>query len=208
MPYKRELDERELNSSFDRGIDSALANYAEPDAGLEGRVLARIAEVRAEEEMPSLRRWLPWAIALPVAACTLLIVALLLRFAGQSPVPPVLYSHKPPAQMAPESAMVQAPQIPERRTEPRPHLVASRAASRNAQQTASKPAPLPKLDVFPTPQPLTPEEQALVHYVTNTPPSERKTLLAVQNQSDAPLSIAAIEIPPLQPLDKTDTKGN
>ncbi len=205
MPDKRMPDELELDRNFDRLIDSALANYAEPDAGLEGRVLARIAEVRTEEGIPSRRRWFPWAVALPVAACALLIVALLLRlFVPQTPArQQVQRNPAPQTQALPENARMQAPHIPARRPEPQPHLAAVRTVSRNAQQTASETAPPPKLDVFPTPQPLTAEEQALIHYVTNTPASERNTMLTAQKQSDAPISIAAIEIKPLEPSNKT-----
>ena len=68
-----------------------------------------------------------------------------------------------------------------------------------------KAAPLPKLDVFPTPQPLTAEERALVAFAANAPKPELKAVVDAQPQADAPLSIAAIEI---QPLDSPDQGGN
>jgi hypothetical protein len=61
---------------------------------------------------------------------------------------------------------------------------------------------LPKLDVFPTPQPLTPEEQALVAFAVRAPESERKSFIEAQRQAEAPLRIAAIEIPPIDSPDK------
>jgi hypothetical protein len=67
---------------------------------------------------------------------------------------------------------------------------------------AAKSAPLPKLDVFPTPQPLTPQEQALAVFAIHGPEPERKALAKAQQQIDAPLSIAAIHIPPVQSPDK------
>jgi hypothetical protein len=64
---------------------------------------------------------------------------------------------------------------------------------------AATAAPLPKLDVFPTPQPLTPEEQVLAVFAAKAPLTERQALLDAQKQADAPLSIAALQIQPLDP---------
>jgi hypothetical protein len=64
---------------------------------------------------------------------------------------------------------------------------------------------LPKLDVFPSPQPLSPEEKALVSFAARAPEPVRQALIDAQTQADAPLNIAAIEI---QPLDPPDQGGN
>ncbi|HEV2136758.1 MAG TPA: hypothetical protein VGR47_21240 [Terracidiphilus sp.] len=66
-------------------------------------------------------------------------------------------------------------------------------------ESAARAAPLPKLDLFPTPRPLSAEEEALVNFAAKAPKTERESLLAAQEQADAPLSIAAIEIKPLEP---------
>jgi hypothetical protein len=55
----------------------------------------------------------------------------------------------------------------------------------------------PKLDVFPTPQPLTPEEQVLVAAATDSSPVVQAALQTPQITGDAPLSIASLDIPPL-----------
>jgi hypothetical protein len=73
-----------------------------------------------------------------------------------------------------------------------------------SRHTTHKPAPLPKLDVFPTPRPLSPEEQAMVRFVATTPPSEIQAMQKAQQQQDEPLHIAAIVIQPLKPLDETE----
>jgi hypothetical protein len=65
--------------------------------------------------------------------------------------------------------------------------------------------PLPKREVFPTPQPLSPEEQAFVEFAARAPETERQLFIEAQKRDDAPLSIAAIEI---QPLDPPDHGGN
>ena len=54
-------------------IDSALATYADPgpDSGLEDRVLVTLAAVRTNTSRVRThwrRRWLPWAVAIPIAA--------------------------------------------------------------------------------------------------------------------------------------------
>ena len=61
MPEDRELDQL---------IDTALSTYAEPRAGIEARVLAHLST------QPTHRHWLPWAIALPIAACIALLLML------------------------------------------------------------------------------------------------------------------------------------
>lgn len=196
------LDDRD---NLDLLIDSALANYAEPKAGLEDRVLtqleAHLASTRANEIMPTRKRWLPrlpiWTIAFPLAACAILIVILLPRT-----------THRPPAQQAQrnaaqtQSAQNNTTPQPSRPREhhTQPHLVAARVS----RHTAHKPAPLPKLDVFPTPRPLSPEEQAMVRFVATTPPSEIQAIQQAQQQEDKPLHIAAITIQPLKPLDETE----
>jgi hypothetical protein len=58
--------------------------------------------------------------------------------------------------------------------------------------------PLPKLDIFPTPQPLTPAERALIQFAERTPVAERKALIEAQQQPDRPLNIAAIRIQPIE----------
>jgi hypothetical protein len=61
---------------------------------------------------------------------------------------------------------------------------------------------LPKLDVFPAPQPLTPQEQALVVFVAQAPETGRKAFAEAQQKIGTPISIAAIHIPPLESPDK------
>jgi hypothetical protein len=76
---------------------------------------------------------------------------------------------------------------------------------RSAQATSpvqnAQAAPLPKLDVFPTPQPLTAEERALVVIVTQTPLPAREALVEAQSLDAQPVRIAEIHIPQLEPPD-------
>lgn len=174
-------------------IDSALTTYGDPgpDSGLEQRVLARVA---AEAASSPLRRWLPWAIALPVAACLLIFVISRLEI-SHSPD-----THSTGVTQASEPAAARP--VPQPALQPAPARRGESAARKSRPQSvaiAAKSAPLPKLDVFPTPQPLTPEEQALVAFVRQAPASEHQALLEEQEKKNEPLRIAAIHIPPLEP---------
>src|SRR5947209_1850246 len=70
MPEKDQLDLL---------LDSALATYADPgpDSGLEQRVLAELESGRQSGQQrratAGTRRWLPWAIAVPIAAGLLIL---------------------------------------------------------------------------------------------------------------------------------------
>ena len=181
------------HDDLDLLLDSALTTYGDPgpDSGLEQRVLTRVA---AEAAPLPLHRWLPWAIALPVAAC-LLIFVISMPKVSHSPdthsTGVTQASEQAAARPVPQPALQPAParrgELAARKS--RPHSVAS----------AAKSVPPPKLDVFPTPRPLTPEEQALVAFATQAPESERLALLEAQKIKDEPLHIAAIHIPPIEP---------
>jgi hypothetical protein len=169
-------------------IDSALSTYADPGPGLDQRILSRIATQTAPKPR---RRWLPWVIALPVAACLLILLV---------PSP-----HKPapaPSGLANQARPLQQP----------PVTIASRPALGPASPTSGKirvpqpqpvalaanPAALPKLDVFPTPQPLTPQEQALAICIRKAPASELQALIQAQKQ-DEQLLLASNKPHPLDP---------
>lgn len=195
---------REKNDDFDilPGvlIDAALATYADPgpDSGLDRRVMARIAEARiSAEASPRRRRWLPWAIALPAVACLLLF---LLMLSGPKPLHPpasgpaqARQSQEPPTR-AEQSASPTTPQAAAARSVKAP----GRRHRRRSQALAAKAIPLPKLDVFPAPRPLTPEEQALVEFAAHATKAERESFFAAQQQADEPLHIAAIQIAPIE----------
>ena len=179
-------------------VQSALASYADPGAesGLEGRILARIA---AEGAPVARRRWLPWAIALPVAAGLLL---LLLLSGHRQKVPQFGQQFQVPS--APQSEVADAgkgtPTVhyPTRKKNSGEGLSPQRIRE---SAHAAKDVPSPKREVFPTPQPLSPEELALAEFGASATETERQTFIEAQKQNDAPLTIAAIEIKPLDPPD-------
>jgi hypothetical protein len=182
-------------------IDSALATYADPgpDSGLEDRVLVTLAAVRTKTLRERRRwrtRWLPWAVAIPIAA------GLLFLWLSPRRDKPLPASERQEARSAPPKAI--APRI-NSSNEVRPH-VPRRYVIRSVQPTTpvqtAQAAPLPKLDVFPTPQPLTAEERALGVVVTETPLPAREALVEAQSLDAQPVRIAEIRIPPLEPPDQ------
>lgn len=198
--HEHDDDRVEPGAEFDLLLRSSLETYADPGSksGLAERVLARIA---AEGEGGRARRMNPWAIALPVAAC--LIIAILL-LASKSVHHSAISSDEARVTLPKSTdagriadrggAIENSPSVAARRNkESRPLRHSTRAAA-----TATE-ARLPKLDVFPAPHPLTPAEQALVAFVARAPEAERKSLVETQKQLDAPLTIAALEIQPLEP---------
>lgn len=211
----REKDEIDLL------LDSALSTYADPGvhSGLEDRVLAAVAAARNAGErrrfLAVRSRWLPWAIAFPVVASLVLwVVVEKMKDAppiqteqarGQSigaPAPADRLTSSserhPSGAEAPFKAIRHAARL-----KPCPFKTLSaglESCPTEATDVANQ-APLPKLDVFPTPEPLTPQEQALAVIVAQTPAPELQALVAAQKQDEAPFPIAATHIPPLEPPD-------
>ena len=191
------------NDDLDRMLNSSLSNYGDPgaDTGLAERILARVSSEQSPSR--SAPRWrsgfLLWA-ALPAAACVLLTL-LVLRSAGPRiahpsaslPQPSSTSSGSKTPAVANITPAQKTPLIARHRTAPRPTIAVAKAAAR------------PKLDVFPLPQPLSPEEQALYAFATQVPEKQRQAILDAQKNADAPLDIAAIHI---QPLEISDTGKN
>jgi hypothetical protein len=168
----------ENNDDLDRMIDSALAGYssAQPLAGLEERVLNRV-------RLSARRRVIAWAVAGAVVA-SLVVAAIFVR------MPRV------PATAIHDTAAVETP------APPRPVLQESQVApkrrwGRAATKGAEPPRPLPKLEAFPVPTPLTAEERALLALVEHHP-DEAMRLVAKRRESNKPIEIDPIQIAPIQ----------
>jgi len=182
-------------------LDSALSTYAEPRSGLEERVLNGLAEGRLAPPAKSrqtpfpVRRWIPLAVGLAVAACLLLVLMV------HNSTRPREIEARNPASSQPQPHRTIAP--PSNTAGEPTHLAFARTVKPRAQHSAPvQQAALPKLDVFPAPQPLTPQEQALVVFVAQAPETERKAVVEAQQQIETPISVAAIHIPPLESPDK------
>ena len=189
MPERDELD---------RLIDSELARYAEPRAGLEQRILARVeADAVRRPGIPG--RWQRWVLA--GAMATMAIAAVFVSTSRQST--PNETSATTARTMRPRPAPITTAKepVPEIHVQVRPlPRVAKMQHSgiRIPVQTAgANRSRYPKLDVFPAPQPLSEEEQALVAIATTPAATARENLMASQSQVGAPLQIAAIDIQPI-----------
>jgi hypothetical protein len=61
-----------------------------------------------------------------------------------------------------------------------------------------KSQPLPKLEVFPTPTPLSPQEEALAAFVKYGPPAVQRAVLEDQKHWDDPIIVADLREQPVQ----------
>ena len=190
----REKDE------LDSLLDAALVTYADPspDSGLEQRVLARISAENFAASAPApRRRWLPWGIALAGACCLLFFVVI----SAQKRI-------HPPIHNAQSAKLANTPPAVTTQHGPTP-IVSHSAFNHGANRTMAKvhrqpieithkSPPLPKREVFPTPEPLTPQEQALVAFAAQASKPEIQALVQARQEAEAPLAIAALHIQPLE----------
>ena len=152
---------------LERWLDDALAQYAagEPRSGLEDRVLARVT---AQE---SRKRNLGWRDVVVVASAA--ILAFVTFWAGRYQPNPV--AEKSTAVEAPIQSANVIPEIPARSLG---HTPGSRRPNRNViRRTVST----PKLDQFPSAQPLNDQEKMLARFVQQFP---RKAALIARAQTD------------------------
>ena len=184
---------------FDRLINSALDTYAGADSGLEQRVLARI--VVGRESAPRLRS-IVWAATLAATACLLLLMALMHARPARSPAANAF--NRSPLQQVPDAEARLEPRTVQRRSRLPHHMQAESAAGKRVARR------LPKRDIFPTPQQLSPAEQVLVDFAAQAPKAEREAFLEDQKQASGPIAIAAIRIAPIEipPLELPHTGEN
>jgi len=153
------------DQEFDRELDAVLARYAavEPRAGLESRILANL---RADAAKVSNPVWWRWGLA-GLAAAVVITGALAWRTSNRS--------HPVKASRSPVS---EAPKVPEKpivpgagntpaavRKAPKPDR-----GPHHLRPTPGRPSKAPpKLDQFPSPQPLNEQELILARYVRQFP---------------------------------------
>jgi hypothetical protein len=174
-------------------LDAALATYADPGTppGLTSRI---IASARSIDSRRRPVKWLPWAV--PALAALLLVVTFFARHAltHRTALPPVVqFSPRPSVHALTTSDPAVAIQQTAVRSNSRRTVKATYAAI--PQQ------PLPRLEVFPTPASLSPQEQALAVLANRNLDNITQTVAKSQTQPVEPLRIATIQIPPLVPSD-------
>lgn len=152
-------------------LDAALGRYTavEPRAGLEQRVLANL---RAERIRVAEHAWWRWRWA--GALATIVAVAVALAWKSGKPSPPLVANSasvtiKSPVTVGTHVASVDG-------DAPRPHGHSVRYTPRRPLQAQSAAAAIPRLDVFPSPQPLSEQEKIMASYLAEYP--EHAALIA------------------------------
>jgi hypothetical protein len=167
---------KDKQMQIDEMLDSLLATYsaAEPRPGLETRILANLRDAESREAKSSgwNFKWL-WA-GMAVAAAILIAVLLI---GGQRRVvpPPTVVQKQQPVPPSPEvqrSAPIRAGNTT--------HPSSPRAGQIRPVNTTLALNQRPQ--IFPTPTPLSDQEQLLLHYVAGTPREE----VVAQSRPDEP----------------------
>ncbi len=172
-----EQNHNRTNDDLDRALDAALAKYSaiEPRAGLEERVLANL---RTEQSREATHGWWRWSLAAVLAAA--IVVAAALGWRSPRPAQPVIAHHPQTSTQAPREPERQAVNHGEN-TVPSPH---HRTIPRTiTHQSKALAAASPKLDQFPSPQPLSEQERALARYVRDFP-QEAELIARMQEESE------------------------
>jgi hypothetical protein len=153
-------DKRQERDDLDRTLDAALAKYAsvEPREGLEERILANLSAAGSRD---SQRAWWNWGFAVLAA---FFAIAALGVWQWNKPAQTPIANHPSTLKQAPV-----APDLAHRdgNTTPPPKSAQSRRPRHKPPRETM--AANPKLDVFPSPLPLSEQEKILASYVSQYP---------------------------------------
>jgi hypothetical protein len=148
---------------LDRELDAALSKFAvvEPRAGLEDRVLANL---RSQQVHATKGAWWRWPAAAALAAA--LVVSVFLAWKSERPVQKVA-SHPSATTRTNELAGTQGAN---QERGGAAQIYDTRSGKRLRRHAVSHSiSPVPKLDQFPSPQPLSEQERILARYIANFP---------------------------------------
>lgn len=156
-----ESDER------DRELNAALAKYAavQPREGLESRVLANL---HTQQTQPSFAWW-RWAW---VATMTVALIVAALLWKSEMPRRRATVDPAPAATRLEDSTQFETKQRERSSPPDQPAPIRSTATPKTIASSRRSTSPVranPRLDVFPSPQPLSTEELALARYVQQFP---------------------------------------
>jgi len=169
---------------LDQELDAALFQYAamEPRAGLEERVLANLA---AQREHVVARVWWRWpAVA---AAVVVIVVAASLLWKSGRPTPSTTAHHSSTAVEGSHQPTVQAADLGGGKPIRPAHPASSkRPISRRGADPRAAVVAEPRLEQFPSPQPLSEQEKLLVRYVKEFP-QEAVTIAMAQAEFEKEL---------------------
>ena len=161
---------------LDQMLDAALATYAavEPRSGLEERILANL---RAEGAPSNSRAWRQWGLA---GALAVVVIIAGLTWKLTRTWPPAIANHPQIAIQNPSTQETNPAPQGGREVTIAKHSPARRPGQRRG-PAATPVAAHPKLDHFPSRQPLSAEEIALVQYVRSFP---KEAQLVAQAQEE------------------------
>jgi hypothetical protein len=166
---KNNKNQTQTTDELDHALEMALAKYTsvEPRVGLEERVLARL---RTEPKQSPSRVWCQWAVAAGAVAVVAIALALSLSKHSQR----VIAIHPPDKKEHEESGTKMATSNVSGVKE-HGHIQIHKTGKHIPQTIAVAEAD-PKLDEFPSPQPLSEQEKILANYVAQFP--KQATLIA------------------------------
>jgi hypothetical protein len=186
------MTRNDKNGTVDRWLDAGLRQQAQvvPSEGLENRILANLSEQRRSHTY--YWRWTP-------VLAGLIFVVIMAIFWPKQAAQPVIQSDEVRPQ--PSQAIKSTPEIASqtRRTPPR------HATGKSADDATA--ATAPKLDQFPSPRPLSQQEELLLAYLRQVPKEELKLDLR-SDISVKPLSVKNLDIPPLAKLEPGSASDN
>jgi len=175
-------DAQEKDHDLDRWLDHALVRYGdvEPRPGLESRISARLAikqrEVQRDEQREVVRGLRGWAVIAFGAALMLALATFWVSRAApgrsiESPVAHLATPAQPGETPAPtgRASDENADSRQGKRLLNPVHTNLSKRRPASASESRPTPRPAPKLDHFPSPQPLNEQEQILTSYVADYP---------------------------------------
>ncbi|MFP5227436.1 MAG: hypothetical protein ACLGXA_07375 [Acidobacteriota bacterium] len=176
---------------IDARIDAALRSYAAPTEIPEMRfVLARVMERARAEALRQPSWWLWGAVAAGLATMLAVGVVWMMRAPRR---PEIAWTPKAPAVARAEAPSRGATAKPQEVALPKSKELKGRGRIHEVRNAATNQPP--KLDVFPTPRPLTAQEEALVAFVKQAPPAVKKAVLDDQQHWDDPIHVADLQKP-------------
>jgi hypothetical protein len=159
--------------ALDGELDAALAKYAtvEPRAGLEQRVLTNL---QAEREKIASRSWRRWPVTVALAATVTIAVGVSLTWRSPKTSPAVSVNRPP---ISVRSGGQDGPLLAGDARNPQPLTSSARRKKTNRDRRRQPTvAAGPKLEQFPSPQPMSEQEKILASYVAHDP--EHAALIA------------------------------
>lgn len=157
-----ETRRKDLNNDLDRALDTALAKYAavEPRAGLEARILAHMESQRAP--LPN-RRWWLWSVA--CAGTALLVMTSAVAWRAGMPAHQITERRIPTVNR--DLRETETRVVANREQDGIHSLSGKRRQGTRVLRDRRTLVVVhaPKLDVFPSPQPLSEQEKILANYV-------------------------------------------